>query len=297
MVTITELQAGQARVRVAPALGGRITTAALEDTDGVPRSILHPYPEAVVNLLPWAKGGFFPLIPYSGRIRNARLLHEGSWVTLEAHPGGEPHTLHGIAQQRPWTLVGATLQTAVMRYHHTADAHWPWNFEAEVRVSLEPARLGIVLKLRNDDERTMPAGIGAHPYISYAAGDTLSYESGPAWPFDSDFLAGTPPEGSRQLRTVTDSCLEAGDVTLFHAEWSGELQLHRRSGRNLRFRAEPILNHLVIHRPKGAPYVCIEPVSHVADGFNLHALGVVGTGTHVLASGEILCGGFDISID
>ncbi|HEX2137425.1 MAG TPA: hypothetical protein VHG30_16245 [Microvirga sp.] len=96
--------------------------------------------------------------------------------------------------------------------------------------------------------------------------------------------------------TLSDALTMPG-LTLFHADWSGELQLHRPGGRTLHFRADPSLNHLVIHRPKGAPYACIEPVSHVADGFNLHALGVGGTGTHMLAPGEILCGGFDISID
>ena len=50
------------------------------------------------------------------------------------------------------------------------------------------------------------------------------------------------------------------------------------------------LTNLVLHVPVGAPYACIEPVTHVADAFNLAAAGVEGTGARVLQPGETLAG-------
>jgi aldose 1-epimerase len=46
----------------------------------------------------------------------------------------------------------------------------------------------------------------------------------------------------------------------------------------------------VIYVPPGQDFFCIEPVSHVNDGFNLLERGVDGTGVRVLARGRRLAG-------
>ncbi|UUZ63486.1 hypothetical protein LP417_29080 [Polaromonas sp. P1-6] len=297
VLPVTELRARRARVRIAPTLGGRLTAAWLEGADGVTRPVLHPYPESAVELLPWAKGGLYPLIPYSGRIGQARLLHEGHSLPLAAHPGGEPHTLHGISQQRAWELTHATQDHATLRYRHQPDAHWPWHFEAGLDIMLQPQSLRIGVSLVNTDTHTMPGGIGLHPYVPYVNGGALQFEAGPPWPFDADCLAQPVPAATAAQRTVAVSPaqFDAGEVTLFHGQWAGEVNLRQGNGTHVRFTAQGNLNHLVIHRPAQAPYLCIEPVSHVADGFNLHARGVPGTGTRILAPGEALRGAIEIT--
>ena len=54
--------------------------------------------------------------------------------------------------------------------------------------------------------------------------------------------------------------------------------------------AGPIFRHLVIYVPPGQDFFCIEPVSHVNDGFNMLERGVEGTGVRVLAPGQTLAG-------
>jgi aldose 1-epimerase len=294
MTQIVELQAETARVRIAPALGGRLTSAQLAGDDGKPVQVLHPYPESETALLPWAKGGLYPLIPYSGRICDARLFHEGQVIELAPHPGGEPHTLHGISQQRAWTLKRQTRTQATMVYRHEPDAHWPWHFGAVLEVTLEPRRLSLDVSFANLDSRPMPAGIGAHPYVPYQRGDTLSWVAGPEWPFDRNFLGLVPLQGEVRPWVLTDQQCQAGEVTRFHGQWRGEVRLQRADGTLIRFLADPELAHLVIHRPAELPYVCVEPVSHVANGFNLHAHGVEGTGTQILEPGEALRGHVEV---
>jgi aldose 1-epimerase len=46
----------------------------------------------------------------------------------------------------------------------------------------------------------------------------------------------------------------------------------------------------VIYVPPGQDFFCVEPVTHVNDGFNLLVRGVDGTGVHVLAPGQTLAG-------
>jgi len=73
--------------------------------------------------------------------------------------------------------------------------------------------------------------------------------------------------------------------------WDGRAELHwPETGVRLEIEAEPVFGHLVIYVPPGREIFCVEPVSHVNDGFNLLERGVAGTGVRVLAPGERLAG-------
>lgn len=295
-MSLIELRAGNASVRIVPHFGGRIIDASLEDADGSVRAVLHPCPKSSAPRLPWPKGGLFPLIPYSGRIGHSRLQHEGQLVHLAPQPGGEPHTLHGIAQQRSWMPERIGQDHTILRYRHRPDVYWPWHFEALLELELSGRRLRIDMSLRNLDTGTIPAGIGLHPYLPHARGTSLQFDAEPPWPFNSDYLAQAQPGAPAEPRRITVPAVqfESGEVTLFHGDWTGTLTLGRGDGTTLRLSADGALTHLVVHRPANAPYVCVEPFSHVADGFNLHARGVPGTGTRVLAPGETLQGSVEI---
>jgi galactose mutarotase-like enzyme len=167
------LSAGAARAILAPSLGGRVLRAQLLAPGAAAVEILHPCRPEGAGLLPWPKGGIYPLIPYSGRIASASCT-----------------TRSGMSRSRP----------------------------------------------------------------------------------------------------VAADALAASEITLFRSEWEGELWLHHRGGGALRLVSGQGLRHLVVHRPAGAPYVCIEPVSHVADGFNLHRRGIAGTGTRILQPGQSMHG-------
>jgi len=262
----------------------------LEDEDGRLQPVLQPYPETHRDLDAWAKGGMYPLVPYNGRIRDSVLLHGGHEWRLRPHGAG-PHTLHGIAQRRPWQLVAAAGGRAWIRYTHAPDADWPWAFEAELSLQLEPRALVAQLALRNTGVISMPAGIGLHPYLLHDAREPITYQASAPWPFDEDYLAlrCAAPGPSLSPHSLTPELFAAGEITLFHPQWAGPVRMGK-----LRLHATGALTQLVLHRPAGAPYVCVEPVSHVPDGFNLAARGREGTGTRVLAPGQVLQGGLVI---
>jgi aldose 1-epimerase len=68
-------------------------------------------------------------------------------------------------------------------------------------------------------------------------------------------------------------------------------------GRTLTLIADGPLDHVVVHCPAGAAYLCVEPVSHVSDGFNLHAQGVPGTGVAVIAPGSEIAASLAMATD
>lgn len=292
------LRAGAARLSLVPALGGRITACYLQGKDGLVQSVLQPYPETHTDLDVWAKGGLYPLVPYSGRIRDARLRHGGRVWPLEPYPAS-PHTLHGIAHRRPWVLAEHNGRHAVLTYRHRCDPHWPWDFDATLTVALSADTLSVDLRLCHLGEGEMPAGIGLHPYLLHDPRECIRYRADPAWPFDADYLAlgAAPPKRGETEQGIGPSDCSAGEVTRFHAGWHGPLEvLDCVTGLpRLRLQARGAFDQLVIHRPAAARYVCVEPVSHVADGFNLAAAGVGGTGIRVLAPGMCLQGGVEIT--
>jgi aldose 1-epimerase len=297
-VEVIELQAGGAVLRLMPAAGGRLTACTLVGPNGQPQPVLHPCPEDDWDRDHWPKGGLYPLVPYSGRIRDACLHFERRAWALAPHAGSS-HTLHGIAQRRPWALDEHGIDHARLRYTHDPDTHWPWAFKADMTVRLAPSRLQVDVGLSNTGDVAMPAGIGLHPYLAWHDTDRIDYEAGPAWSFDLDYLAETPPADAKSSRPWQLGSEEAADreVTRFHACWRGALHISSAGGAaGLKLTGHGGLDQLVIHRPMQASYVCIEPVSHVADGFNLHAQGHSHTGTRILGPGEGLRGGLTIEV-
>lgn len=294
-MSAVRLRAGRSELRLLPAAGGRITACTLAAPDGTLQQVLLPYPEQHADLDQWAKGGIYPLVPYNGRIRDARLRHaDRDWV-LTPH-AGSPHTLHGIAQRRPWQLLACDASRARLAYVHATDAHWPWAFEATMDVALDPARVRITLALRNTGSADMPGGVGLHPYFVHRPDNQVRFDAGPDWPFDADYLPRetAAEDMNRQPWTVGTADFAAGEVTHFIADWSGTLDIRSAQARPVLLLASGTMDQLVIHRPANAPHVCIEPVSHLPDGFNLHARGVAGTGTRILAPGAQLQGQLDI---
>jgi aldose 1-epimerase len=92
-----------------------------------------------------------------------------------------------------------------------------------------------------------------------------------------DFTAELPVAGTGLVNGFTGW---DGRAVIDWPEWEARLTMT----------ASPALRHLVIYSPPGEPCVCIEPVSHSVDAFNLAAQGVPDTGTVVLRSGEALRG-------
>ena len=183
------LQAGQARATIRPLAGARVCDLVLQHPDGHTVPILYPYRAPDVDAVHWAKGGIYPLVPYSNRIGHGQLNHPGGLVRLPAHPNTHPHTLHGHAHVVPWELVAQGAATAHLRLDSPPCDAWPWHFQADTALS-----------------------------------------------------------------------------------------------------------HLVLHRPADPLYLCIEPVSHVADGFNLAARAVRGTGSVFLPQGGQLRGELTLSL-
>lgn len=287
-----QIDAGRLHVRVQPADGGRIAEFWVDGSDGKRSDILVPLTVSGYVPTSWPKAGCYPLVPYSNRIRNGRFEADGRSVALAPHPGEEPHALHGFAQLRPWDIEVLGADTLAMTYDHRPDA-WPWPFTARQLVSIDEQGLSVEFSVTNHGATAMPVGFGLHPYFAAAPGDTVRFEVGGEWSMDGANIA---VDWSALPAGETAHTLDEQTVARYLTGWQGRAVLARQNGPTVTITAESLLDHFVFFVPAGGPYACIEPVSHVADAFNLAAKGADNTGHRTLAPGKTLAAHIRIEV-
>lgn len=262
-----------------PAWGGRIAHLQAEGLD-----VLLPINASAFDPLDWPRAGAYPLMPYSNRIRNAHLHFAGHDYPLPAHPTAQPHTLHGVSHTEPWQVVEQSEQQLIIACNYHGE-HWPWAFRAEQRYRLDGQRLSIELALINLGDSPMPAGLGLHPYFQRHPGLKVRYRVGREWQIDDQYLATGASRKVTQAQLIEADKGEA--MALYQSDWDGQLRLDYSCG-TLTLKASSPLSHFVAFAPTDSPYLCLEPVSHLADAFNQPPDSWGQTGTLELAPGQRL---------
>ncbi|WP_181832536.1 aldose 1-epimerase [Bosea caraganae] len=274
------------RATLRPRDGGRIASLWREEPNGRRTDVLVPMPEAAFDPAYWPKAGSYPLAPFSNRIRDAAFRFGEARVALVPHPAAAPHAQHGFSQMRPWTVTQETGTAIEMRYRHEPD-EWPWAFEAVQRIALDPSGLTHEIAVESLADTAMPVGLGIHPYFAVSQGDRIRFNADALWEQDADGCG-------RQLVPLAGSAghydsRHAGKAaTIYYAGWDGVASIHRQDGTRILIQSAAPLDHFVFHVPAGGGYLCLEPVSHVADAFNLAAAGHSGTGMRVLNPNEAI---------
>lgn len=271
-----ELQAGDYRLRLAPAVGGAVAGF---EWRGQPllRPMLDDY------LL---SASCFPLVPFANRIAAGRFVAAGRAVQLApTFPADDPiNALHGYGWISAWEVAELGRDHAVLT-HRYAPGDWPWPYNAEQRFELTEAGLMIAVSLRNLGNSPMPAGLGLHPYfpreadsryIGLHSGEWQSGADGLPIALDAratprDWWAGQPV-GSRVVDTVYAG--RQGPLTVQWPQRRVELEI----------RPSAILDHTAVYAPADADFFCIEPMSHATDAINRGAMAWLEPGATLEAS-------------
>lgn len=286
------LRAGALTMDVAPALGGRIASLTSVVKGGARIDWLVPMSEACLREgfdgQVWPKAGCYPLLPFSNRIRDGRFQWGGREIDLAPHPG-QPHAMHGLAHARAWEVEQLNASSIVLGLRYVPEpGNWPWPFTAMQTLTLNPDGLEAVMTLRNEGDSDMPAGGGFHPYIPRGRGMHVQFDAATMWPVDAGEVAIrrepiTMREDFHRARALPDDAL-----SVYYSEWKQRAVVSCADGATLTLSADDPLDHFILHAPAGQPYVCLEPVSHVADAVNLAGQGWEGTGLRVLAPGKTM---------
>jgi aldose 1-epimerase len=238
----------------------------------------------------------FPLVPFSNRIADARFGFLGQSYQLVRNSPPEPHAIHGDGWQNPWVLTEATPRRAVLDFAHRS-AGTPLDYRARQTFALGERGLAVTVEIANAGASAMPAGVGLHPYFVGSEGVTLTARLDQVWLPDERKI----PQQRAPLPAAWDFArgLRLAPLDLDHCfgGWDGAARIHwPETDLTLAIAAEPLFGHLVVYVPPGQDFFCVEPVSHVNDGFNLLERGVAETGVRILEPGERLVGVVRLSV-
>jgi len=258
-MTLLPLRAGRLGVALAPGAGGSVARFAADGID-----LLRPAtPQAVAS----GRGNdtsCYPLVPFSGRIANGHLAFDGEEITLPPNWPGQRHPMHGDGWAQPWTVVRSDERSAEIEYLHDACSGWPFRYRARQSYRLDDDTFTIGIGIENLETRTLPAGLGLHPYFVRDADAELLCPVRLMWRTDAEVLpverVAVPPQVSFATSRKVD------DVRLDNAfeGWDGKATITwPRTGLHLELSATEPLRNVVIYVPPERPYFCVEPVSHV----------------------------------
>jgi aldose 1-epimerase len=283
------VRAGAHVLTVAPAAGGRMAALTTTRADGTAIDWLAPMPAEALRegfeARAWPKAGSYPLLPYSNRIRDGRFRWQGREVQLPPHPG-QPHAMHGFGHVRPWQVVESQENAITLALQHPPGTDWPWAVLARQSLVLDEAGLAAALDIRNVGDTPMPVGGGFHPFFARPPGLRIQFDAAHVWPADGGGVATGRAAIGRREAFLRERHLPDADLSVYYSGWKRQATLRRADGATLTLRAAEPLEHLILHAPGGCDFVCLEPVSHVADAVNLCARGWEGTGLRALAPGE-----------
>ncbi|MDB5730148.1 MAG: hypothetical protein JWQ03_43 [Variovorax sp.] len=296
MQTLLTLKHGEFTAELAPHLGGAL--ASFYSGGGEPgasarRDWLRPATPEVLAARDPLRMASFPLVPWCNRIRDGRFDWEGRTVRLAPNFGASPHTIHGLGWQRSWEVVEATAASAALRFECDGRGAWPFAFHCRQRYALDDAGLAIELTLVNTGPRSMPAGLGHHPFFPHrreGAGTVVQAQVDAMWENDDEqmptVLSATDPalaalrDGMRLDRFALDN-----NFTGF----GHSAQVRWPDGSALTLRGDGPLDYFVLYSPRDQDLFVMEAVSNCTDWINLRArdpaLPVGGT---ALAPGDTL---------
>ncbi len=277
------LESGKLVCAIEPALGGCIAGLWL---DGLP--VLRQSPEPLASA---RQSGSYPLVPFSNRVARATLQWQGTSHPLVSNNAPEPHAIHGVGWQRPWTVLDSDDSFAMLAYEHPADAAWPFAFDSSQTLRLRGNTLELTLALTNQSHGPAPAGLGWHPYFMKRPGSRIAFEATGRWEMGADKLPTT-----RSPAPGLDADCAGLDIDHCFDGWSGVVRL-RDDVLDVRVRSN--LGRLVVFTHSGRDTIAIEPVSHVNNAVNLVAAGAdaEALGLHTLQPGETLTAQMSIEVE
>lgn len=239
------LRAADASASIHPEAGGRL--GQLDLGDG-------PLLRGPAAELGWADWGCFALLPWSNRIPGGHLR----FGDLDAHlpvnwPDGS--AIHGLVADRPWTVLDRSDRSAELEVRA---ATGPYRVRGMQSFHLEPDRLRLRLSVRNEGDRTVPVGLGIHPWFRSGPIRVPADERRPGEPLpsgppesvsgDDDLRRPTvPPPMDADYTTLTGTTADVAGVAL---AWDG-----------------PVTDVIVFTKEPG--WAAVEPVTMANNAFAL----------------------------
>ncbi len=288
-----ELANQTVRVVIDPSNGCRVDALEIRDPNGGWHGVLRSGADGV---------GSFVMVPWTNRIKDASFGFDNqSHKLIPNHPDGT--AIHGIGRDHAWVIGDRSPFSARFAFDSrlAEGLNFPFGFGAVMRVEISKSGLEIDLDLTNLGSVPMPGGVGHHPYFMRALwdqGDELKVKAdvGGRYPCVDQIPIGAMVDDDVSGGLRAGGAIGNPGLDDVFGGFGGNAELvWDKSGVRCLMECSESLGHLVVFTPRDAdgdppppmPWVCVEPMSMVNDGFNSDA-GDDATGVRSLQPGETL---------
>jgi aldose 1-epimerase len=245
-----------------PLNGGAIARL---DFEGV--AVLRPASDEDIAARQIRKMSCFPLAPFSNRIGHGRFDWLGESYDITPDDRGAPHALHGFAWRSAWRVASHTPDSACLTLNHAADPRWPFDCRVTQTFLADPGGFHVTLTLENRDRQPIPAGLGWHPYFPFDETSRLRANVDRVERQREDKLAEAVDAVPEHWRFGEEKQIAPLHVDHCFHGWDGVADI-TLDGRTVRLSASADLDSLIVFRPPGESFFCVEPVSHGVDAIN-----------------------------
>jgi galactose mutarotase-like enzyme len=229
---------------------------------------LHSLKTADGHELIWQAGPQWPrhaplLFPIVGRLKNDELIHRG-----RAYPMKQ----HGFArdQRFQWVERGPGSCALVLTDNAETRSRYPFAFRLTVTFSLTSSGLEVRLEVANTGEEALPASIGAHPAFNWpllGGIEKQAYrltfpddEPAPIRRLRDGLLRMQPEPTPIQGKTLALSeRLFDDDAVILDQARSSSVRYAAHHGPSIEISWDGFRELGVWSKPRGAPFLCIEP--------------------------------------
>lgn len=226
----------------------------------------------------------FPLVPWSNRITQGGFEHEGVFYPIRNNRTNEPYPIHGDGWLQAWQVIDQTDTSITLSLEsHGFDGN-PYHYTSTETFRLLPDGLTIDLTVTHLGDKSLPYGLGLHPYFVRNAQTTLRSKAGGVWlsgadPIPTEYTTTFPPTWDYN----TPAPLEGPMIDNCFAGWDGTSVIdYPDRGLSVTMTMADCNGYSLMYRPPGLPYFCLEPITQPIDAFHMPDR----PGLAVLRSGE-----------
>jgi aldose 1-epimerase len=274
-----------------------------------PLELLYAVPDFETNPAP-NRSGIPVLFPFPNRIRGGHFIWHGREYRLPLNDPAGKNSIHGFVCRRPWRVLSSSasenIATLTAEFQGSIDspqdaALWPGDYKLTLRFLLGPDSLSLSATMTNPGLKTIPLGLGFHPFFKLPLAATESANecqvcvpADTIWGLRENIPTGDklPVDHFRDLRTprkFADLLLDDVYTNLRSASPNEKLHLRGRIEQNgvgaVEVWSTAAFRELVVFTPPTRAAVCLEPYTCATDAINLHLRGI-DAGLIELAPGE-----------
>lgn len=277
---ILTLRHGRQRLQLIPGLGGSVAAWDLLLGEHW-QPLLRPWNGAATDAYTYA---CFPLVPWSNRISAGGFEQDGKSYPIRPNRAGEAYPIHGDGWLQPWQAAQTGDGEITLTLESDKFGGNPYHYRAVQQFSMAEDTLTITLAVTHLGEDRLPYGLGLHPYFRRDAATRLQMQCGGLWLCGDDPL---PVSHSQVLPPTFDyrqpAALEGPMIDHCFTGWDGRAMIdYPDQGFSLELATRERSGCLLMYRPPGLDYFCLEPITHPIDAFHMPER----TGLRVLNQGD-----------